>query len=60
MTPYEENILLMTRRQLFGRTALGMGTAALATLLRADSGLQGSSAMQGLPHFPPKAKRVIN
>src|SRR6476469_2256991 len=48
------NPLMMTRRQLFGRTAAGIGTAALASLL-------GPSALgeTRLPHFAPKAKRVI-
>jgi hypothetical protein len=47
----------MTRRHFFSRTSTGIGIAALASLLpdelRADGGLPG------LPHFPPKAKRVI-
>ena len=42
-----------TRRYFFGRAATGLGIAALADLLRADEG------MPGLPHFAPKAKRVI-
>ncbi len=46
--------LLMTRRQLFGRTAGGLGTAALASLL--DPQLFAETAA---PHFSPKAKRVI-
>ncbi|MCB8931935.1 MAG: DUF1501 domain-containing protein [Chthonomonadaceae bacterium] len=56
MNLHDEQALLMTRRQLFGRTALGVGTAALASILRAEPGLQGHS---GAPHFPPKARRVI-
>jgi hypothetical protein len=42
-----------TRRYFFNRAATGLGMAALANLLHADEG------MQGLPHFAPKAKRVI-
>jgi len=42
-----------TRRYFFGRAASGLGIAALANLLQAEEG------MQGLPHFAPKAKRVI-
>ena len=42
-----------TRRYFFGRAATGLGIAALADLLRADD------ALSGLPHFAPKAKRVI-
>jgi hypothetical protein len=52
----------MTRRQLFGLTARGIGIGALATLLNQD-GLADSSSRSGgqlgLPHFPPKVKRVI-
>ena len=33
MDPREEYELLLTRRQLFGRAAAGIGTAALASLL---------------------------
>jgi hypothetical protein len=50
--------LAFTRRHFFSRTSAGIGTAALASLLGQD--LSGSSAgLTGLPHFPPKAKRVI-
>jgi hypothetical protein len=46
----------MTRRQFFGRTATGIGAAALASLLRPSVFGAGSA---GRPHFAPKAKRVI-
>ena len=49
---------LLTRRAIFGKTATGLGTAALATLL----GRESDAAVPGLatlPHFAPKAKRVI-
>ena len=39
----------MTRRHFFSRAATGLGGAALASLLKGE----------GLPHFAPKAKRVI-
>jgi hypothetical protein len=60
MDPIKERSLLLTRRQFFGRSAVGVGTAALASLLnpRIFAGLQNSSAL-GKPHFAPKAKRVI-
>ncbi|MGH9427683.1 MAG: DUF1501 domain-containing protein, partial [Terriglobia bacterium] len=61
--------LLMTRRHFFGLNAAGLGTAALASLLGKDlmadtnsSGPATQSAaggLPGLPHFAPKAKRVI-
>ncbi|MBL8177042.1 MAG: DUF1501 domain-containing protein [Bryobacterales bacterium] len=44
--------MVETRRQFFGRSARGIGGAALASLL------QGAN-VNGLPHFTPKAKRVI-
>src|SRR5664279_291645 len=43
----------MTRRDLLKTAA---GTAALASLLQAD---ETGTALQGMPHFPPTAKRVI-
>ncbi len=60
MNPKLERDLIVTRRQFFGRTATGIGTAALSHLMHAD----GYSAtqpigLQGVPHFAPKAKRVI-
>jgi hypothetical protein len=65
MNPDREYQLLLTRRQLFGRTAVGIGTAALASLLneRLFAADQDASLKTGgilsAPHFAPKAKRVI-
>jgi hypothetical protein len=47
----------VTRRHFFSRTSTGVGIAALAGLLQDD--LRADGALPGLPHFPPKAKRVI-
>ncbi len=47
---------LLTRRYFFGKTAAGLGTAALASLLQAD---ESTGAMPGIPNFPATAKRVI-
>ena len=47
----------MTRRHFFSRTSTGLGIAALANLLQED--LRAEGGLPGLPHFPPKAKRVI-
>src|SRR5947209_5335448 len=61
MHPITDHHRSLTRRQLFGRAATGVGTAALAWLLGRD-GLAAetpSKALPGLPHFAPKAKRVI-
>ena len=49
---------MMTRRQLFGRAALGLGTAALADIIGPDL-LANSTGQAGGTHFAPKAKRVI-
>ena len=54
MDPLLEHQRLITRRQFFGRTACGIGSAALASLLSSDGFAQTIA-----PHFAPKAKRVI-
>ncbi len=63
MHPVHEYQRQLTRRQLFGQTATGVGTVALAGLLARD-GLaadtpKATGALAGLPHLAPKAKRVI-
>src|SRR5262245_29903242 len=65
MNPHEERKLFLTRRQFFGKTAVGIGSAALASLVNRD--LFGAASavrkdtmpLPGLPHFAPKAKRII-
>jgi hypothetical protein len=69
MDPLVENRLHVTRREFFGRTACGAGTAALAWLLGRDGRADGGGGpaddprrgrgLPGLPHFPPRAKHVI-
>ena len=65
-----ENAKHFTRRSLFGRTAAGLGSIALGNLLDKDvlaatgdriDVLTSPSheGLPGLPHFAPKAKRVI-
>ena len=56
--PIRESELMMTRRQLFGRAALGLGTAALADIIGPDL-LANSAGQASGTHFAPKAKRVI-
>ena len=63
--PFEEHQAAMTRRSFFGKMAKGVGAAALASMIN-PSLLFGSNSLNvpfqnelGLPHFPPKAKRVI-
>src|SRR5919201_36980 len=65
MDPAREYALLLPRRQFFGRTATGIGTAALASLLNerlfaadADASLKTQGVLPAL-HFAPKAKQVI-
>src|ERR1700694_2674631 len=58
MDPKKEFELAVTRRQFFSRTSTGIGTAALASLLNPQ--LFGANAgLAGVPHFAPRAKRVI-
>ena len=54
MNLYHDHRLFLTRRQLFGRAAAGIGTVALASLL--NERLFGGTAGT---HFAAKAKRVI-
>ena len=65
MDPIRERQLLLTRRHFFGRMAAGIGVAALGSLLNpalfealADE-TGKSKGLLGLPHFTPKARRVI-
>lgn len=61
--------LHLTRRQLFGASAKGIGIAALASLFGPEMLAAGRDVTQGrdpktgglagLPHFAPKARRVI-
>jgi len=53
----------LTRRHFFSQSSLGLGGAALAGLLAESASAADKPAVVGglpsLPHFPPKAKRVI-
>ena len=66
MDPITRQRVFQTRRQFFGRSAVGIGTAAMASLLKRDTIAANSYASDGrfgglpmVPHFAPKAKRVI-
>lgn len=66
MNPLLEPFLSATRRRFFGRTAGGVGRAALASLLGREPGRGSTSRASGeteelsdFPHFAPGAKRVI-
>jgi hypothetical protein len=49
----------ITRRHFFGCAATGVGTAALASLMGGEVQAAVTGGLPGLPHFPPKAKRII-
>lgn len=65
MTPQQERAAYLTRRNFFSKSAVGIGTAALASLLdeklfaAGEGGRSTVGVLPGLPHFAPKAKRVI-
>ncbi|MBC8114952.1 MAG: DUF1501 domain-containing protein, partial [Candidatus Saccharimonas sp.] len=56
MSPTAETILQLSRRDFLGRSATGLGAAALASLLGREAGAGQTSA---LSHAVAKAKRVI-
>lgn len=66
MNPFEARRAQLTRREFFGRTSGGIGAIALASLLNPKllgavtaSPRTGVAGLPGLPHFAPKAKRII-
>ena len=65
MNPLLEQKLLVNRRHFFGRTSYGIGVAALASLLNEQliaapqQPKSETGGLEGLPHFAPRAKRVI-
>ena len=67
MNPYQERLHLLSRRHFFKSTGLAMGKIALAGLMfpelaKASGAFKAGKAhpaLPGLPHFAPKAKRLI-
>lgn len=66
MKDLSEHYLNLTRRHFLSRISLGIGTAALASILpgcmttqKKGSGLVGNIGILESPHFVPKVKRVI-
>ncbi|MFT3882198.1 MAG: DUF1501 domain-containing protein [Gemmatales bacterium] len=64
MQPLFDYASMMTRRHFFGRSVSVIGTAALASLLGTPAlAMQDKASrvggLPGIPHFAPKAKRVI-
>ena len=61
MNPIHEHMQAETRRHFFGKSALGLGTAALASLMSESevAAAKAQSPSFPAPHFAPKAKRAI-
>ena len=66
MDPIQTYLQNQTRRHFFRNGALGLGSMALGSLLAKDPAFAAQAAKRngvpgipGLPHFAPKAKRVI-
>ena len=69
MNPLQDYLQMQTRRQFFANTGLSVGRIALASLLFPEFAKAAASkvasepkahpALPGLPHFAPKAKRII-
>jgi hypothetical protein len=64
MDPRMENRWLLDRRRFFSRSGSCLGIAALASLMghelpAGSFGAESAGGLSGLPHFTPRAKRVI-
>ena len=62
MAPQSELEKLLSRRRFLELSSTGIGAAALATLMSEDLLAQAplsAGGLPGLPHFAPRAKRVI-
>jgi hypothetical protein len=61
-TPESESTLVLDRRHFFGRSATGLGSMALASLLAQEAQAApkaNAPGVSGFPNLPVKAKRVI-
>ena len=59
MTLMNDHATSMTRRHFFRKGAVGLGGAALATMLSEDRAFAQHRGIGGLPHVQPKIKRAI-
>ncbi|MCB1234267.1 MAG: DUF1501 domain-containing protein, partial [Verrucomicrobiae bacterium] len=59
MHPLAAESLALTRRRFFGKSAQGLGVAALTTLLHGENAAGKSAPDGSFPNFAPRAKRVI-
>src|SRR5262252_7256577 len=69
MSPFEQRRYFQSRRHFFKNTGLAVGRIALAGLMAPElartafgagaTGARAHPSLPGLPHFAPKAKRLI-
>jgi hypothetical protein len=65
MSPVFEHHLLQTRRQFFGQAGLRASSIALATMMGRETAVAAPAPgmvhppLPGMPHFAPRAKRLI-
>ncbi|MEI6325878.1 MAG: hypothetical protein WCO91_10550, partial [Gemmataceae bacterium] len=60
MNPHFGQNIPLARRTFLGRLGLGLGTAALAGLEPVHAATVADPLAPKVPHFAPKAKRVIH
>ncbi len=58
MNPVHDHLQHLTRRSFLGDVSRGIGGIALGSLLN-PTAAQAAVGLPGLPHFAPKAKRVL-
>ena len=60
MNPLNDSLNQQSRRAFLERSTLGLGTMALGSLLNGQAANRNAiDGLADLPHFAPKAKRVI-
>ncbi len=62
MNEFLENRLGINRRHFLGKLSVGLGSVALGSLLIPDLFTKGEDdglSLAGIPHFAPRAKRII-
>jgi uncharacterized protein (DUF1501 family) len=60
MNPLDDFTAHQTRRAFLGRSTLGLGSIAMGALMNGSAQKAvAADVLAGLPHFAPKAKRVI-
>ena len=59
MNPIDTHVFDLTRRHFLSQMTMGVGAMALGGLSAAQPVVDSRNAHHGLPHFAPKAKRII-